>query len=80
MIWNRLKSMKCPQCNATLIEHPEWVNCSACSFKIRRERFTSLVADMYAPKKNFEIIGDNAYELNNLDMRGNKEEETEDLM
>ena len=68
MIWARLKSMKCPQCNAALIQGAEFVNCSACSFKVRLEKFNSLVADLYKPK-NFRIEGDNAYELNNLDLK-----------
>lgn len=73
MIWARLKSMKCPQCNAALIQGAEFVNCSACSFKVRLEKFNTLVADLYKPK-NFRIEGDNAYELNNLDLNKHEEE------
>lgn len=74
MIWARLKSMKCPKCNAVLMENAEtfFVQCSACSFKISKEKFNSIVADLYKPK-NYEIIGDNAYELNNLDMHKTKD-------
>lgn len=68
MIWARLKSMKCPDCNAVMIKGEEFYQCSVCSFKIRHEKFDSLVADLYKPK-NYEIEGDNAYELNNLDLR-----------
>lgn len=67
MIWNRLKSMKCPECGAVLIVKPEWIHCSACSVKMRPAKFEEIVNDLYKPKGQRKYEDDsNQSELNNL--------------
>jgi len=69
MIWTRLKSMKCPDCNSQLKEAVT-VNfdryiCSKCGFMILKEGFNKLVEALYKkmPVRDFnDILGD----LNNL--------------
>ena len=66
MIWSRLKNLKCPECNAPLLQTAIGFNCCACSFKIRTQKFNEIVSDLYKPKNMREDPERNLAELNNL--------------
>lgn len=66
MIWNRIKSMKCPDCNAVLIKGQDFMQCSGCSFKIRHAKFEEMVNDMYRTRRRERREEDNQADLNNL--------------
>lgn len=77
MIWGRLKSMNCPQCNSALQAEPGgykctkavWSNGEKCSFFITKKKFDTVIVSLYAPKRFAPPLPrDNAEELNNLDL------------
>lgn len=67
MNWNALKSYKCPKDNSPLKDIGEYHACSksSCIFSIKKQKFDSIVADKYAPKK-FQSEDERLGELNNL--------------
>lgn len=69
MIWSRLKSMKCPECNSLLkgkvLEKMYGCTNEKCTFKISEERFNELVKDLYKPSK-WKSDMDRASEWNNM--------------
>jgi len=87
-VWDRLKNMCCPKCNASLTEEANGYRCSKeiwdgkCKFFITRAKFDATVASLYAPKRRGFFPGDagddNASELNNLDT-GNRRSTFEDM-
>lgn len=74
LIWSRLKSMRCPECNRNLCGSllDETYQCEAnatgaCTFSIGKEKFDKYVDDMYGkPKQQFQSEDDRLAELNNL--------------
>lgn len=70
MIWERLKTLKCPNptCNKYIYldKNDNCYHCK-CGFKIANEKFINLVNKMYQPKFTKEIDPDqNLSDLNNL--------------
>ncbi len=70
MIWSRLKSMKCPECNSkiqrNMMERNYYCIKNNCGFKIGHESFNEVVASLYRKKSDKEDSLDNLSDLNNL--------------
>lgn len=70
MIWERLKTLRCPQDNGTLIENSFGYGCTTCPFRIGKARFDEVVTELYKPKRyqrlDVERDMDNMRALNNL--------------
>ena len=76
MKWNNLKNVKCPACGSGLktsllsdfyfcVNNP-----ASCDFKIGKEKYDSVVNNLYKPRARYETQEDNLSALNNL---GHKE-------
>lgn len=67
MIWSRLKSMKCPECNHVLQHNVMYkqYECTVCEFQISDIKFASLVSKLYNIKE-VSVDSDNFHDLNNL--------------
>lgn len=69
-IWERLKKMQCPKCNALLSKNENIMmyECrkGKCDFKISYPVFDTVVTNLYKPKGLQVGMFDNLSELNNL--------------
>ena len=68
MIWSRLKSMKCPDCNSEIVEHAYHYSCKkkTCDFTVSKEKFNAIIKKLYIQKHSNEPqYGDNDEALNN---------------
>ena len=76
MNWNALKSYKCPKDASPLKDIGEYHACTknGCVFSINKQKFDSIVADKYQPKK-LRTEEENLSELNNF----GRKEITEDF-
>lgn len=69
LIWNRLKSMKCPKCNSALRSIPtDYIACSrkGCVFSMNTVKFNEVVKNLYSKGMQVNENKDNLAELNNL--------------
>ena len=67
MLWSRLKSMRCPKCNAHLLNMDNKIIHEAlplCDFRISKEKFDEIIGKLYSSKKH--DYRDNLSDLNNL--------------
>jgi len=67
MMWQRLKSMRCPKCNKQIVRDmlKDGYKCQKCDFFIGKEKFNQVVSGLYEPK-NVGNYQDNQEQLNNL--------------
>jgi len=68
MIWNRLKSYKCPKDNAPLKDVGQYHSCTKCIFSINKVKFDEIVSDKYKPKRE-QTEEERLFELNNFDRK-----------
>lgn len=67
MIWSRLKSMRCPICNADLFQKSAGCSCTKCEFFIGKQKFNKIVGDLYGATSVSEDPDERLSDLNNFD-------------